>query len=53
MDILLLIIDEAISALLGRPSNDRINKWRRWIAQDGWSQEDIDKYVPTEVRRYL
>jgi hypothetical protein len=53
MEILALIFDEAIATLLGRPSNDRICRWRRWITQDGWSQEDIDKYVPAEVRPYL
>lgn len=53
MEILELIFDEAISTILGRPSNDRINRWKRWIVQDGWSEEDIEKYVPEEVKPYV
>jgi hypothetical protein len=46
MDTLLLILDEAISAIVGEPSAHRIARWNRWIERDNWTQDEIDRHCP-------
>jgi hypothetical protein len=46
VDTLLLILDEAISAIVGEPSAHRIARWKRWIERDNWTKDEIDRHCP-------
>jgi hypothetical protein len=58
MSTLEIIIDEMFSALMGRPSNYRIQRWRHYLASDAergkpWSAAEIAEFVPRDVQPYL
>jgi hypothetical protein len=53
MNTLELIFDDFMSFFLGKPSRQRIERWKGYIQEAQMTKADLDRHCPPAVRPYV